>query len=187
ALAVNRSGYNLVGEPTTTLFHHSVFDKYGHFNTDLIMSCDLEYWTRVIPHTGIAFVSKELAMFRAHDQATSSENRNRRRYRMYVLDNLVIFRNLVCDPVYAPLRKAAARHQPPLDPAYMLKEKAHTAYAVATYATHREPGLSPSPRDEWQQIAAHYPEIRVNPLMHLLWRLKRGLFSMEKRYQQAMP
>lgn len=187
ALAVNRIGYNLVGEPTTTLFHRSVFERYGPFNTDLIMSCDLEYWTRVLPHTGIAYVSRELAVFRCHEQATSTENRTRRRYRMYLLDNLVIFRNLLCDPDYAPLREAAAHHQPPLHPGYMLNEKAHTAYAVATHTTRREPGLAPSPLEEWRQMAAHYPEIAVSPLTHLWWRLKRGLFDLEALSRQTMP
>lgn len=185
ALALQHIGGNLVGEPTVTMIHRSVFDKFGFFNPNLIMSCDLEYWTRVAAHTGISFVRTELVAFRVHQNATSAENRMRRQYRMNVLDYLIILRNMVYDPAYAPIREAAKSRSTPVNLHALLKTRAHKAFAVAKYAaTHAN--FDSTPLREWREIVESYPELRVTQLSYMLWRLQNPSFNAGVAYREIM-
>lgn len=168
-LAVERIGANLVGEPTVTLLHKSVFERFGAFNENLIMSCDLEYWTRIGIHTGVRFVPEELAVFRVHGQATSATNRRDRQYRMKVLDNLAIWHDVATHPTYAPLRAAAERHTPPIPLKQMMLSKAHVARVIAQHFDKRSEFTQESLMSEWQSFVTHYPQLRVGGLGHLYW------------------
>lgn len=168
-LAVERIGANLVGEPTVTLLHKSVFERFGTFNEHLIMSCDLEYWTRIGIHTGIRFVPEELAVFRVHGQATSATNRRDRQYRMKVLDNLAIWHDAATHPTYAPLRAAAERHTPPIPLKQMMLNKAHVARVIAQHFDKRSESSHGVLMSEWRSFVNHYPQLRVGGLGHLYW------------------
>lgn len=168
-MAVERIGANLIGEPTVTLIHKSVFDRFGPFNKHLIMSCDLEYWIRIGIHTGVRFIPEELAVFRVHSQATSATNRRDRQYRMKILDSLSIWHDTATHPVYAPMRAAAARHSPPISLEQVMTNKAHCARVIAKhYDKHNE-----SDRDaltqEWESFVKLYPRFKVSGLRHIFW------------------
>lgn len=163
-------GANIVGEPTVTLIHKSIFQKYGPFNERLIMSCDLEFWTRIGVNEGICFVPEELAVFRVHGGATSAENRRSRKFRMNVLDNLAILNDIVFEPSYRALRKVAIKRTPSVDLNHMLMDKANIARAIAGVLG-RE--LDSADGDGlWSELESFlelYPRVRVGWLQHIYW------------------
>lgn len=168
-LAVDRIGSNLVGEPTVTLLHRSVFERFGLFNENLIMSCDLEYWTRIGIHTGIRFVPEDLAVFRVHGQATSATNRRDRQYRMNVLDSLAIWHDVATQSIYAPLRAAAERHTPPIPLKHLMTNKAHVARAIAQHFDKHSKSTHGELMNEWDSFVSLYPKLKVGGLGHLYW------------------
>lgn len=158
-LAVDRIGMNFVGEPTSVMLKKNVFEQYGLFNHNLIMSCDLEYWTRVAIHTGLIYVSENLATFRVHKGATSSTNRSHRQYRMEILDALIILHDIVYTSNYAPLRETASCRQPPVDLLKKLSEEARGAKWLAVDAANREDNPDSTLIKEWNQVAQKYPHL----------------------------
>lgn len=112
---LDRVGANLIGEPTSVMFKRSASEKFGPFNRDLVMSCDLEYWTRLAVNAGFEWMPETLATFRVHETSTSAVNRSSRAFRMNVLDNLIIQHEFATAPAYLPLRSAASRRSPPVD------------------------------------------------------------------------
>ena len=174
-LALERLGENLFGEPTAVMLHRDVFPRFGMFNRALIMLCDLEYWTRVTIHTGAVHVPEVLAVFRLHGDATSATNHARRHYRTNVLDKLIILHDYVHDPVYEPLRRAAAAAEPPFDLKRRFRALRHEARAVASRAARRESDPDRTPLDEWRAVVERYPGIDVTAAGHLLWRARARL------------
>jgi len=170
-IAVNLIGCNLVGEPTVTLLHRSVFESYGKFNNQLIMSCDLEYWTRIAIHTGIRFVPDELAVFRVHGHATSAVNRRDRRYRMNVLDNLALWHDIATHPLYEPLRDAANRRIPPLNLVKIMEHKAHVARVLAECFYQGNDSSKGNALHEWEDFTHSYPRLKIGLIDHLIWRV----------------
>lgn len=169
-MAVNKIGVNIVGEPTVTLLHKSIFQKIGYFKEDLIMSCDLEYWIRAGIHFGLKFVREELAVFRVHSNATSATNRRDRLFRMKILDSLAIWHDVVYLNDYAPLRAAAKRQIPPISLESRLNNKMHAAFTLAKYSQ-----TSPIERAallaEWNTFTSAYPNLGIGRFAHLFWRL----------------
>lgn len=182
-LVVDRIGANLVGEPTVTMLHRSVFEQFGGFNESLIMSCDLEYWTRIGIHTGLRFIPEELAVFRVHNQAASATNRRDRQYRMNVLDNLAILHDIVTQPVYEPLRRAAALHAPPIPLDRMLRDGAHVARVIAEQFDSIDLPLM----DEWKRFMSHYPGLKVGGLGHLYWCARNRSICKMAEKRMALP
>lgn len=158
-LTVDRIGMNFIGEPTSVMLKKDVFNQYGLFNPDLIMSCDLEYWTRVATHTGLIYVSENLASFRVHNGATSATNRSRRLYRMEILDTLIVLHDIVYASNYAPLREAASSRQPPVNLLKKLSEQARGAKWLAVDAANREDNPDSTLIKEWDQVVIKYPHL----------------------------
>ena len=158
-LALDRIGMNFVGEPTSVMLKKNVFEQYGLFNPHLIMSCDLEYWTRVAIHTGLIYVSENLATFRVHKGATSATNRANRQYRMNTLDALIISHDIVYSKEYAPLRETATGRQPPADLLQKLSKEARGAKWLAVDAANREDNPDRTLIDEWNHVAKKYPHL----------------------------
>ena len=174
-LALERLGENLFGEPTAVMLRRDVFARFGMFNPALIMLCDLEYWTRVTIHTGAVHAPEVLAVFRVHGDATSATNHARRHYRTNVLDKLIILHEYVQDPLYEPLRRAAAAAESPFDLKRRFLTLRHEARAAASWAAQRESDPDPTPLDEWRAVVKHYPGIDVSAAGHLLWRARARL------------
>jgi len=179
-LALDHFGINLFGEPSAVIVHRSAFERFGLFNPSLIMSCDLELWTRVSIQAGAAVVPQDLATFRVHKGATSSSHHAQREFRTNILDNLVILHQYVFDELYAPLRRAAASMSPPVDLEGIFEKRRHEARARAEWAASRRPDADPSLVSEWNEVSRLYPRIAGRTLDHLLWRLRRHVSSSQR-------
>jgi glycosyltransferase involved in cell wall biosynthesis len=157
AVTLNHLGDNFVGEPTGLMLHRSVFYRFGVFNPYLIHSCDFEFWTRVAVHTGIIYVPETLTRFRVHPDSASASNKGPRKYRAFVLDELVLLHDYAFHPVYAPLRAAAADHRPAVDLAKWLSTKSHAARRIAERAAVHPVNPTPHLLAEWNELLQSYP------------------------------
>lgn len=176
-----RPGANLFGEPTSMLVRRSAFAQHGNFNADLIMSCDLEYWTRIAVHAGFEWVPERLATFRVHDGATSAENRGSRSFRMDVLDNVVLMHEFAFSPVYEPLRRFAAAQQPPVDFEDVFRDKAKWGWRAAVETSVGSAPGTRSPLEEWEVVARQYPRIRAGGAVPRPPTLTARLMSLARR------
>jgi glycosyltransferase involved in cell wall biosynthesis len=152
-------GNNIVGEPTVVLLHRSAFERFGIFNPHLIMLCDLEFWTRVAVNTGIIFVPETLATFRVHSGSSTSKSHASRKYRLDVLDKLVMLHDFALNPYYAPLRNAVACQQPPIDFISLFARRAKKAWLIANLAAINPMNPNFSLLKEWNDIISLYPSI----------------------------
>jgi len=155
--AVERFRDNLVGEPTATLLHKSIFQKYGSFETDLIMCCDYEFWNRVASNLGVAYVPEPLATFRVHGRSTSAENAALRGFRMTQLDWFIILHNALERPAYAALRRVVRAHHGSGFLRRLCEEQAARALAILESAERQDPDAARSCRREWNNVAELYP------------------------------
>lgn len=169
SFALEQFGHNLLGEPSSVLLRKDCFERFGRFREGLVMSCDLEYWIRVAINSGASYVPETLSRFRVHAGATSADNRGRRAFRMWSLDNLLLLRDYTREPVYRPLREHAARRRPPIDLDGWLRQRRHEVYATAESA---HDGTLAS---ELAAFYADFPDVAVTPQAHWMWRLKRKL------------
>jgi glycosyltransferase involved in cell wall biosynthesis len=104
------SAKNFVGEPSSTLIRHDVFQQYGGFNASMIQLCDLELWLRVGVNYGIAYVPETLAHFRVHPSSATSHNSVRRQLLKDVVDPLLLFRDFAVSANYRRLRSRASEN-----------------------------------------------------------------------------
>ncbi|MFZ5593836.1 MAG: glycosyltransferase family 2 protein [Pseudomonadota bacterium] len=155
---------NFFGEPTSVLIHRSVFRRFGAFNPHLAQLCDLEYWIRVTVNTGLAYVPESLAQFRFHPASTSAANRAAKLFRSDLLDRLVLLHEYAYNPLYAPLRTAAQKLNPPRNFAREFARRADWAKAVALAACTDKARPDTGPISEWNQLAMVYP--RLNWTIH---------------------
>ena len=177
--AVEQFGHNMYGEPTSVLLHKRFFEVFGPFRQGLIMSCDLEYWTRVAIHTGAFYCDRPLVHFRVHQRASSAANHAQRKFRTTVLDNLLLLRDFAHEPVYEVLREHAIDRDLPIDLERCFRTKRHEAFAKAEWARQRTD--SDAAQKELQSFYAEFPSLRPNRIAHLLWRLDRRLAGVNWR------
>lgn len=71
--AVNIS-LNFIGEPTAVMFKKDMIKKFGIFNSDFSMICDLEYWLRITTAEGLVYIPEELVSFRIHADSITSQS-----------------------------------------------------------------------------------------------------------------
>ncbi|MDJ0688712.1 MAG: glycosyltransferase family 2 protein [Xenococcaceae cyanobacterium MO_188.B32] len=174
---------NFIGEPTVVMLRRSVFERLGIFNSYLVQFCDFELWMRIGVHLGITYVPETLATFRVHRESTTAANRSAlyRLYRSRILDWLILLHDFAFDPVYAPLRKVAANHNPSINLADLFTKRAYDAW---------RPTLNdPKFLQEWQKVTSldlnfpdftkrSYPKLATD---YFIFRLKRKLKSIGKK------
>jgi len=178
--ALDRFGWNLFGEPSAVMVRRTAFERFGLFNAALIVSCDLEFWTRVSIHAGAAFVPDELAMFRVHKQATSAINHAQREFRTQILDSLVILHQYAFDQMYEPVREAAARRSPPVALKAMFNKRCHEVRAMADWAGRHPVRPDSSLLAEWKDVVKVYPRIAPNDAAHCGWRIRQRLLPFSR-------
>lgn len=154
---------NCIGEPTAMLFHRSAFERFGEFHRDIAVMCDWEYAARIAVQAGLVYVDEPLATFRVHSQSATQTSFARTRYRVEVLDSLIVHHELAYAPLYEPVRRAARQQEPPVDLMFRLTEWAQWARKEAQrYA--RDP-LQPDTRAprEWADAVRRYPRLAAIP------------------------
>lgn len=109
ALMIDVPDRNCIGEPTAVIVRKRAFDRYGYFNSNLVLLCDWEYFARVAVNTGLYYVDESLATFRVHKASQSAELREVRTFRAHTLDPLIIQHDILYLPAYAGLRAVATR------------------------------------------------------------------------------
>ena len=177
--ALERFGSNMFGEPTTVMLHRSFFDRFGWFREGMINSCDLEYWVRVSIHTGAYYVAESLAHFRVHGAAMSAQNHKLREFRKELLDNLLLIHDFATEPVYEPLRVHGRHRLLPIDVAEGFRTMLHRTYAKADWARRDRDNPNSLAMKELTSFYREFPELKVNRVAHLYWRLKTRLANRE--------
>lgn len=170
---------NLVGEPTVTLIHTSVFDEFGMFNEALIQLCDSEMWNRVLVNHGAAFETSKLAVFRIHSKAATARNHRTRSYRANTLDPLVLLNCLAFGKCYQAFRESDAHRKT----GYSLKKEcalaAYRAWKEAITSRTEIGGAAPELRREWKAVRARYPNLAMLALLG-------GVFAMLAKARRAL-
>jgi glycosyltransferase involved in cell wall biosynthesis len=161
-IVLRHPNYNWIGEPTSTLVHRSGFERFGRFNSDLIMLCDWEFFARVAVQTGISFVAEALATFRVHNRSVSATNRNRY-YRAEIIDPLIIQHELAYLPAFESVRVAAGRCSPRVNLEHRLVASARAARWLASQLANDAAHPDPRPLADWQAIVARYPKLDSLP------------------------
>jgi GT2 family glycosyltransferase len=172
---VRRPRLNCIGEPTALLIRRSAFDRFGAFNRDFAVLTDWEFAARVAIHTGLAYVDDTLAAFRVHAWSASQTRGASRRFRVWVLDGLIMEHELANAPLYEPARQAAARLRPPVDLHFRLAQAARQARRMARrYAADRD---RPDPRAlaDWAETIRRYPLLTAVPRGYRTTRLAVAL------------
>lgn len=62
---------------SATMLRKNLFERFGHFRTDLITAYDLELWLRMIPESKLARCEDVLTFYRWHDKNESITNNSR--------------------------------------------------------------------------------------------------------------
>lgn len=154
--AIDLFGINFFGEPTATLIRREAFARYGLFNPELAMICDVEYWLRLAVNHGFTYLPKTLASFRVHTGSTSAHYFARRQYRI-TLDLLVLLHEFVHNPAFEPVRVAMQRRNPPVDLQAMLNKKIAGTHWIAVAAANSVTDPNPSLLHEWEALIGRYP------------------------------
>lgn len=160
---------NLVGEPTTAIFHRSAVSEVGYFEPHLIQLADTEYWMRLGAKYGVLHVPEALATFRVHRASTTSRNLASREYRMLTLDPLVQHYLILRKPYYRSYRKRLFRKQGLLPSwwrcireAYVAADRRHAASALES---------------EWASVASAFPGLRLFVVVYACVRCVRKAAS----------
>jgi len=152
-ILLRNPGANCIGEPTATLIRRSAFERYGRFNTDLMILGDWEYSARVAANTGLCYVDATLAHFRVHAGAASATIRAEREYRALVIDPLVIMHEICYSKHYVKARDVARHLRPPVDLKSQLTEAVRKALREACAG--RDRGV----KSDWWTILRRHPRL----------------------------
>jgi len=182
--AVLSEPLNFFGEPTSTLIHRSIFERFGLFNPAMVQLCDFEYWIRVGVNTGIKYISAPLVQFRVHPSSTSSKNKESQLYRSSHMDRLILLHEFAYNSFYEPLRNFTKENYPERNFKKELADKAFWLKNLANVTSSPENNKL-TPKDHWKHIATLYPKIessfyllpyKVKNWLHktLLWRFSKN-------------
>lgn len=192
-LTLKNIGVNLIGEPTSVMFHWSVFRQFGLFNPHLITVCDLEFCTRIAVNTGIVQVPEVLAQFRIHGRSTTSFCRDNRNYRASILDELILIHDFAFHVVYAPLRIIAQQCDPHSNLTQLFIRRTFLASKIARQEQLSAEKSGFSPHLELENISEFYPlitqlmQLNVTRLLRndVLLKINFLMISMKRRLGQV--
>lgn len=156
--AVLSEPLNFFGEPTSTLIHRSIFERFGLFNPAMVQICDLEYWIRVGVNTGIKYIPDPLVQFRVHPSSTSSKNKDSQSDQGIHMDRLILLHEFAYNPFYEPLRKFAKQTCQDQNFKIQLAKKAHWQKSII-YSNSTDLSKEISLINQWQSIVKTYPKL----------------------------
>jgi len=87
-----------------------------------------------------------------------------RRYRLEILEPLLMVHDYAFHPVYAELRRVAASQRPPIDVSREFWERALSARWWAKVAEKNRSHPDSSLHEEWKKVAGEYPRLAQVPL-----------------------
>lgn len=184
---------NCIGEPTAVMFHRSAVQRFGYFISDLVQKTDWEYWMRLAVNAGICYLPDKLATFRLHGRATSLLNQSDNEFRSVVIDPLIIYHELVYNPLYANLRKTAKNILPQANLKYKLFFQYKYARSIVNLHKSRagEGKVIDSPvADEWKGILSKYPRLTFLPItcfpMRAWGRVLKTFRSLNERRKESV-
>lgn len=160
-VALDNYWINFIGEPNNVLFRRSVFFQFGPFNKHFISLCDYEYWLRIAVNRGLSYVPEILATFRVHNKGTTALDRERRPYRIGILDPLLILHEISLNPLYDPIRAVAESRRPPVDLINILAHKIRAALKSTINPPKKCIDSSVQRVEEWKNLVRHYPTFDV--------------------------
>jgi len=169
---------NIVGEPTVTLMHRSLFADYGLFNPDIVQNCDTDFWYRVGTNETVAYVPEPLATFRVHVKSTTAQNGASPKsiFRAGPVDRLLMLHECALNPTFDRLRKYAISLDPPNDLVGMFYDQAHWARQGAEEDASQLQSTEWTPLGELRRMAQRYPAImKKPPLKYLVARKGRSV------------
>lgn len=159
-----RETRNFFGEPTASLMHRLLFDRFGLFNAKLAQLFDLECWISVSINTGLPYIADPLATFRYHASSTSAGNRNPLKdERVSVFDRLVIDHELAYNPHYAKLRERVLHGTPKRNFQREFAKKAVWVNARARALANQHNSPDQCWIKQWSKLAERYPRLASSP------------------------
>jgi GT2 family glycosyltransferase len=174
---LERPNENWIGEPTSTLFHRSVFDRFGSFNRHMRVLVDWEFSARVAVNTGFAFVREPLATFRVHAGSTTQRESRRSRFTAR-LDNLVLYHEFAYAPAFAPVRAAAVRCVPAIDFRFVLARAVREARREA-----RRSGADDHARGDLKSLMSAVPRLTCTPRGYRRRRMRELRWALQSRLE----
>jgi len=160
-LCASHPGENLIGEPTVTIFHHSLAKQLGGFNPILVQLCDMEYWARIGASSGVVHVPEKLATFRVHQRSTTAKNYSQRVYRVATLEPLVFRYVMLRQPQCRNIRQALYRRLGRRTAWWRCLHAAHDAWRLAHPRLFAAASGDATLKKEWQEVARAYPGLKL--------------------------
>ncbi|HEX9046248.1 MAG TPA: glycosyltransferase family 2 protein, partial [Verrucomicrobiae bacterium] len=152
-MAAAHPNWNPVGEPTVTLFHRSVLQRFGRFEPAMIQLCDAEYWLRLGSNVGVVHVAETLATFRVHGRSATSQNLSKQEYALRYLEPLVADYLVLHQKHYSRLRRELFRRSGRLTTWWRLIASAQDAWQTAAAA-------GDGALKQWSATTDAYPRLR---------------------------
>jgi hypothetical protein len=167
-LVVDDPAFNCIGAPNSSMFHRNAFLRFGRKRADLATHDDWEMAMRVAVNTGLGYVAEPLANFRQHYASLSTTGFARQRFEMEVIAPLIIRREVVYSPVYAPVRAAALSRTPPAD----LVADLYEAVLEADRRAHEfaRKSLDSEALLNWTNFLQRFPQLASIPRLYYVFR-----------------
>jgi hypothetical protein len=122
---------------------------------------------RIAVNTGLCYLPDKPATFRLHGRATIMLNKAGDEFRCVMLDQLILYHELVYNPLYADLRRIAKRSLLGAD----LKCRLSNQYRYAQSIVNSHTGHAKSVKatdisvvTEWKEVLRKYPRLAYIPL-----------------------
>ena len=152
-----------------------------------------EYWARLAANEGLYYIPTTLATFRLQGRSATASNVNNERFRVLVLDLVILQYELIHNAHYAPVRVAARNAVPRIDLARGLLEYYQLAKSTFAPRSSQPAQTAHAIAYEWQRVQALYPKLRFFSVGYFparVWRRVSRLFRSARRgltFNGSMP